>query len=132
MIRAGTALDLERIGAIQAAAPEAAQWLVAEYLEYSLLVAEVEGTVAGFAVFRGVGEGEWELLNIAVDGAFRRRGVGRALVESMPGGRLFIEVRESNGGARALYERAGFTVLGRRRGYYHSPEEDGIVMELQK
>ena len=99
---------------------------------YKFLVAEREGVVAGFAVFRGVGEGEWELLNIAVARTFRRQGVARELLAALPLGRIFIEVRASNTAARTFYERTGFTVLGLRRGYYQSPIEDGIVMELQK
>jgi ribosomal-protein-alanine N-acetyltransferase len=54
------------------------------------------------------------------------------LVSALPPGRIFIEVRESNVPARALYEASGFTVCGRRQGYYRSSSEDGIVMELQK
>ena len=76
--------------------------------------------------------GEWELLNIAVDPAYRRRGVADELLGALPAGRIFIEVRESNAAARALYEGSGFTLIGRRRGYYHLPDEDGIVMALQK
>ena len=114
------------------ASPEAAQWPVADYLEHSFHVAEDSGNVAGFAVWRGVGEGEWELLNLAVDPAFRRRGAGRRLVSALPAGRVFIEVRASNAAAQALYAASGFTVIGRRRGYYQSPPEDGIVMQLEK
>jgi len=129
VIRMGVREDLARVAVIQAGSPEAAQWEVAGY---PFAVAEVDGAVAGFAVWRGVGEGEWELLNIAVDMAFRRRGLGRALVNALPPGRIFIEVRGSNAAARALYEASGFRVCGRRRGYYQMPGEDGIVMELQK
>ena len=129
MIRPGVFGDLLRIAEIQAASPEAAQWAVSDY---SYIVAEIDGEVAGFAVWRGVGEGEWELLNIAVDPAYRRRGVAWELLGELPAGRIFIEVRESNAAARSLYENRGFTLIGRRRGYYESPDEDGIVMTLQK
>lgn len=132
VIRAGGIEDLPRVSEIQDSCPEAAQWPVEDYLSHSFFVAEIAGTVTGFAVWRGVGEGEWELLNIAVDPEFRRGGVGRRLMEALPAGRIFIEVRESNGAARALYESSGFAASGRRRRYYYSPDEDGIVMELQK
>jgi ribosomal-protein-alanine N-acetyltransferase len=132
VIRAGEARDLEAVKAIQEGSAEAAQWPVGDYLAHSFAVAEVDGAVAGFAVWRGVGEGEWELLNLAVDAEKRRRGVGRALVGALPGGRVYLEVRESNKAAIALYASSGFSVCGRRRRYYQSPEEDGIVMELQK
>jgi ribosomal-protein-alanine N-acetyltransferase len=132
VIRAGESGDLVAVQAIQSASAEAAQWPVADYLSHVFVVAEVNGEVAGFAVWRGVGEGEWELLNLAVDPGVRRRGVGRALVDALPVGRVFLEVRESNAAALQLYESSGFTVCGRRRRYYRSPVEDGIVMERQK
>ena len=132
MIRAGTAADLERIEAIQKAAPEAAQWTVSDYLYYAFSVAESDGEIAGFAVWRGVDVDEWELLNIAVDPAFRGRGIGRALLEALPAGRVFLEVRESNAHARRLYEQCGFITLGKRRKYYQHPAEDGIVMERKR
>ena len=40
------------------------------------------------------------------------------------------EVRESNRAAVNLYRSAGFREIGRRRGYYHNPPEDAILMEL--
>jgi len=129
MIRAGRAEDLQRVAEIQAVSPGAAQW---ELGGYHFAVAELDGVVAGFAAWRGVGDGEWELLNIAVDPAFRRRGLGRALVAALPAGRTFIEVRESNAAARALYVTCGFVEWGVRRGYYKFTPENGIVMELQK
>lgn len=132
MIRAGLASDLERVEAIQKASPEAAQWTVSDYLYYSFVVAEIDGAVAGFAVWRGVDVEEWELLNIAVDPAWRGRGVGRALIDALPAGRVFLEVRESNANARRLYEQCGFAVIGKRRRYYQHPAEDGIVLERKR
>lgn len=132
MTRAGTAADLARVAEIQGASPEASQWPVTDYLQYAFHVAERDGAVAGFGVHRATDEGEWELLNIAVAPEFRRRGVARELLAALPAGRIFIEVRASNAAARALYESAGFRQVGVRRRYYHSPVEDGIVMELQK
>lgn len=132
MIRAGVAGDLERVEAIQQASPEASQWTVSDYLYYSFSVAEIDGAVAGFAVWRGVDVDEWELLNIAVDPAFRGRGVGRALIDALPAGRVFLEVRESNAGARRLYEQCGFVAIGKRRRYYQHPAEDGIVLERKR
>ncbi len=81
---------------------------------------------------RKIYEGEFELLNIAVAPSHRGRGHARALLAEMPAGRLFLEVRESNQAARALYESVGFRVTGKRKGYYAGPPEDGIVMESEK
>ena len=45
-------------------------------------------------------------------------------------GAVFLEVRESNRAARALYEKWAFLESGRRRGYYKDPEEDAILYRL--
>jgi ribosomal-protein-alanine N-acetyltransferase len=41
---------------------------------------------------------------------------------------MTLEVRASNYGAMALYEKLGFKVIGRRRGYYTDDGEDAVVM----
>ena len=45
---------------------------------------------------------------------------------------VWLEVRESNVRARAIYERYGFSVLGRRPGYYPAPQgrEDALLMSI--
>jgi ribosomal-protein-alanine N-acetyltransferase len=42
-----------------------------------------------------------------------------------------LEVRAGGAGAIALYEGLGFTVTGRRRGYYREPAEDALLMEME-
>ncbi|MBH5369235.1 ribosomal protein S18-alanine N-acetyltransferase [Bradyrhizobium glycinis] len=78
----------------------------------------------GFAVSR-IGADEAEILSIAVDGAYRGRGLSRTLLMTHLGhlaGRgvrtIFLEVEENNEPARRLYDRAGFVVVGRRDRYY--------------
>ena len=78
---------------------------------------------AGFAMSRGA-VGEEELLLVAVMPSARRRGVGLALLETLARQarerkvrRLFLEMRDGNP-AEKLYRQYGFTVVGRRRGYY--------------
>ncbi len=127
--------DVGRVGEIQAGSPEAAQWKAEEYLGFETWVAEADGQVVGFLALRETGGGEAEVLNVAVDGAWRRRGVARALIEKGLGGRfeeVYLEVRESNEGARGLYESMGFGEVGVRPNYYERPRETGIVMKLQK
>jgi len=131
--RPGSGGDLEAIARIQAASPEAAQWDVSEYLKYYLLVVECGGRVAGFAVARRLAEGESELLNLAVDPAFRRRGVGRRLMSELTSshaGTLWLEVRESNADGRKFYKSLGFRETGRRPGYYAGTDESAIVMNV--
>lgn len=80
--------------------------------------------IVGFAVSR-IGADEAEILSIAVDEAWRGRGLSRTLLLSHLGhlaGRgvrtIFLEVEENNQPARRLYDRAGFVVVGRRERYY--------------
>ena len=98
------------------------------------LVAEVAGEVSGYAVALEAAD-EGEILNLAVAPAGRRKGLGRALVEAILGvlkGRdvrhVYLEVRESNAPARALYATQGFREVGRRKAYYRRPVEDAIVL----
>lgn len=88
-----------------------------------LTVARDGGIIVGFSLARLVVD-EAELLLLAVSPGARRRGVGRALLDhflaAAPGrgaGRLHLEVRDGNHAVN-LYHASGFTVVGRRRGYY--------------
>jgi ribosomal-protein-alanine N-acetyltransferase len=78
----------------------------------------------GFAVSR-MGADEAEILSIAVDPGYRGRGWSRDLLLTHLGhlaGRgvrtIFLEVEENNLPARRLYERNGFSTVGRRESYY--------------
>jgi len=83
--------------------------------------------VVGFAVSRMAAD-EAEILSIAIDKGQRGRGLSRNFLLTHLGhlaGRgihkIFLEVEENNQPARRLYERAGFTVVGRRERYYQQP-----------
>ena len=128
-VRVGREGDREQIARIQAASPEAAQWAVEDN---PLLIAELDGCVVGFLVWRENAPEEAEILNLAVDPAYRRRGAAGRLIAEMPHPEIFLEVRESNQGARALYRQAGFREVGRRPAYYQDPAETAIVMRWQK
>ena len=132
-IRQAEANDLDQITAIQATAPEASQWQTPDYLTFDCQVATLDGQIAGFVVSRTVGDLEREILNVAVRPDLRRLRIAtellRAEMTRWPGTH-FLEVRESNTGARQLYERLGFEVVGSRPGYYENPPEAGIVMRV--
>ncbi len=98
------------------------------------LVAEAPGGVVGYLVAQYAAD-EGEILNLAVTPARHRHGIGRALVERAlatladHGARsIFLEVRESNAAARALYAALGFEEVGCRPAYYRRPAEDAIVL----
>ncbi|MGA3238164.1 MAG: ribosomal protein S18-alanine N-acetyltransferase [Bryobacteraceae bacterium] len=133
LVRPGAAPDLEHVAAIQAASPEAAQWPAEDYLGLDFRVCILDDRIAGFAVSRITGPDERELLNLAVAPEFRRRGVGAALMRSLITGTaisVFLEVRESNLGARVFYKTLGFQEVGLRPEYYASPSESAIVMKF--
>jgi ribosomal-protein-alanine N-acetyltransferase len=100
------------------------------------LVATAPGGVVGYTVVWTMGH-ESELANVAVSDGARRQGVASALVRAAVSvardrgsRRVFLEVRESNAGAAALYGRLGFTQVGVRRAYYRKPVEDALVLAL--
>ena len=103
----------------------------------TLWVAVVEGAVAGYAVVWYVLQ-DAELGNLAVAHGWRRRGLGRQLLEwALAKARergveqIFLEVRVSNQLAQRLYERRGFEQVGLRRRYYRAPVEDALVLGLE-
>lgn len=123
--------DADAVARIQAAAPESSQWDPRGYLAFEAFVVEVGGEVAGFAVSRRTAPDEAEILNVAVAPTWRRRGLARKLIARAAPAEvrtLFLEVRESNQAARALYLAAGFTEYGRRPGYYQHPAEAAVLM----
>ncbi len=98
------------------------------------LVAVERGSVVGYVIGQTAAD-EGEILNLGVAPAHRGRGVGHALVERMlallheRGAEVaYLEVRESNGAARHLYESLGFREVARRRRYYRRPVEDAVVL----
>ena len=99
-------------------------------------VAERGGAVAGYLVAT-LRPPTAELQNLATAPDQQRAGVARALLEDLidtcrtRGVReLGLEVRVSNFAAQGLYRARGFRMVGLRRGYYHAPEEDALLMSL--
>jgi [ribosomal protein S18]-alanine N-acetyltransferase len=93
-----------------------------------------ECAVAGFCAFWLVFD-EIHINNVAVRPAYRGRGLGTSLMHHilaearrLGARRATLEVRNSNQGARRLYERLGFRVAGTRRNYYSHPVEDALIL----
>jgi ribosomal-protein-alanine N-acetyltransferase len=100
------------------------------------LIAHNRRGIAGYLIGREVA-GTGEILNLAVSPEFRRRGVGRALLRSGLAAfrnrrvdEVYLEVRESNHSAQALYLSSGFRPVGQRAAYYRNPKEDALVLWL--
>lgn len=132
-VRTASNRDIDAIQTIQEAAPQASQWDPGSYLGYDCTVAVSNGSVAGFLVSRPTGPAEREILNLAVDPSERRRGIARRLLETefeRAETSWFLEVRESNAAAIALYQACGFRPTGRRENYYNNPPEAAIVMRI--
>ncbi|MGB5106190.1 MAG: ribosomal protein S18-alanine N-acetyltransferase [Candidatus Zixiibacteriota bacterium] len=73
--------------------------------------------------------------NVAVEGEFRSKGVGKALMDDLRRRLLardihdiVLDVRVSNSRAIMFYERYGFSVITRRKGFYTTPPEDSFTM----
>ena len=77
--------------------------------------------------------GEAELYRIAVLPEYRRKGLGKHLLEAFldscpkSTNKIFLEVRSKNTAALELYKSHGFKVIHVRKGYYK--DDDGVVME---
>jgi ribosomal-protein-alanine N-acetyltransferase len=138
-VRPATPADIPALLALERRAPTAAHWSETDYqqlfIESSGRVALVIGEVVvqGFVIGRDLGP-EWELENVVVASSAQGRGLGTQMVAELVGlacnrraKAMFLEVRESNRAARALYTRLGFVESGRRKSYYQVPEEDAIL-----
>ena len=97
--------------------------LIAEPNVLALCI-EDAGTLIAFVLFQSAA-GDTELLTIATDPARRGEGHARRLIEAAfsplaeaGNTRLLLDVAEDNAPARRLYDRLGFTLDGRRKGYY--------------
>jgi ribosomal-protein-alanine N-acetyltransferase len=98
------------------------------------LVAEENGTMAGYAGLLTVGE-QADVLTIAVATSRWGQGIGTQLLAALVGearrrgcAEVFLEVRADNMRAQRLYKWWGFTEIGIRRGYYQPSGTDAIVM----
>lgn len=108
-----------------------------EFGQSILRVAVLEKKIIGYVCVRSIFDIA-NVLNLAVIPEFRQKGIGSMLFQSAieelrrmePDVKLLtLEVRESNIPAIRLYERAGFKIVSRRKGYYQLPNEDAIIME---
>ncbi len=99
------------------------------------LLASCEHNILGYVLFRYVCP-EAELLRIGVADRWRQHGIGRILWQeghrrlvALGVETCFLEVRQSNRGARKFYHRLGFGQVGIRKNYYEHPVEDALILQ---
>jgi [ribosomal protein S18]-alanine N-acetyltransferase len=99
-------------------------------------VRAAEKKIIGYIMYWVVKD-EVQVNNIAVDANYRRHGVAEGMLRNVlesvrNSGAAFVslEVRFSNGPARALYAKLGFRPISIRKSYYTNPDEDAVVMGL--
>ena len=104
------------------------------------VLVDSRGAMLGYFIAMS-GVDEMHLLNITVAPAVQGCGHGRRMIAALIAQcrahaalQLWLEVRESNARARAIYARLGFAQQGIRKGYYPAPfgrREDAVVMSLR-
>ncbi len=142
VVRSARQGDIDEVAAIERASftqpwsrAEFSALMAARSVTFLVLTSQ-DGALLGYAITYLAGESA-DLANFAIGPAVRGGGLGRFLLDaaiedarSRGVSELFLEVRESNSAARALYERAGFAAVARRRRYYDAPIEDALVLRL--
>lgn len=87
--------------------------------------------ICGYLAISRMGE-EISVDDIAVLPQYRRKGYGRALLEFIhevyPNADFWLEVRQSNNAAIALYTGLGYVKVGLRKRYYQNPSESAVLM----
>jgi len=138
--------DLAYVAALEAQI-HAAPWTIGNFRDtiaagHCACVGEREGRIVAYGVLM-LGPGEAQLLNLSVVPDVRRQGLGRDLLRRfiddarrLGALQLFLEVRESNIAALALYETEGFMRVARRDRYYPpaftgARREDALVMRRE-
>lgn len=157
LVRRARLEDLSAVYSLAADEPMAASWPATAYQRFVstaenglqaciLLVATMQSAggegepIIGFLAASLLPGSPCEIENIVVAPGQRRAGVASHLFESLSlwcrawaGGHpadLWLEVRAGNAGALAFYQRAGFSVSGRREAYY-ADGEDALLLAMQ-
>lgn len=120
---------LHRMGFAEGWSAPAMRTLLAGAAHFGFVVEDIEANALRAVVIVQVATDQSEILTIATAPSMRRKGLARALLvaagkeaASRGAREMFLEVAEDNDAARGLYENLGFSLSGRRRGYYRDRE----------
>lgn len=96
------------------------------------LAAQSNGHLVGYTICSRFDQ-VWHIMNVSVDPDLQRRGIATALITEVlervgDDGQVTLEVRPTNSGAIALYEKFGFLAAGTRPRYYQDNGEDAVIM----
>ncbi len=101
------------------------------------MVAEHEEDVVGFMIYE-LHKNRLHLLNFAVAPDYRRKGVGRAMIEKLASklsldrrNRIMLEVRETNLVAQLFFRQLGFKAVSVLREFYEDTPEDAYLMQYR-
>ncbi len=142
VIRVLTGADLqifERLAALESITVGEEGWSAESFRSevekengYVLCIFCEERVAALLTGYYAVGEGD--ITNVAVDPDFRRKGMAKRLIAEFEAvlpddaEEIFLEVRESNAPAIALYEKCGFERIAVRKNFYANPRENAVIM----
>jgi ribosomal-protein-alanine N-acetyltransferase len=143
--RLALAADAPALAALHAASFGVAHWSMTQIAD-SLALATTQAWIVeesevpqGFVMCQWVGR-EAEIITFCVTPAAQGKGLGRCLltaildsVAAQGAQRVFLEVAVDNIPARALYEKAGFRIIGKRANYYHRDGQriDALLFALE-
>lgn len=139
MIRLMHTADLDQVVQIERLV-QTHPWSLQQFQEsiqsYQSTVIEKAGQVVGFCILQPVLD-EANLLLMAIHPSQQGKGLGYQLLDASLAQlknnplQVFLEVRESNQAAIALYEKSGFHQIDLRKNYYPKPDgtrEHAIIM----
>ena len=123
----GHVLEIERDAFPKSAYSREVLLTYARMLPDTFMVAELGHKIAGYAIYESSGH----VLSMAVKTAYRKKGLGTALlthIRERAEGRVWLEVRSKNVSAMAFYRKAGMEVTGRVPRYYG--DDDALIMAV--
>lgn len=133
--RIAEAAEIEKLCFSEPWSEEALLYMCTSPNTYAVAVTDISsGKLAAYGGVEYVLD-QANIVNVATHPDYRRRGCASVIMQDLEAFlrgngvcEVYLEVRRSNIGARALYEREGYTVLGVRKNYYRFPQEDALVM----